>query len=232
MVKVTYIYHSAFLVETDSANLLFDYQMGTVPPFEYDKPLYVFASHRHKDHFSPLVFSLTKRTAKIIYIMSSDIKGVLPDVVGEEMNFLDPDETFKDELIKVETLPSTDEGVAFIIEIDGKTIYHAGDLNDWTWKEADQTTNDWMRRNYREQILRMQNRKIDVAFVVMDPRQAEEYAAGMEWFLDHVDAPAVFPMHCWDNYRMIKRYIKRTDVPSYKERIQYIKKLNQVFLLP
>ena len=28
---------------------------------------------------------------------------------------------------------STDECVAFLIETEGKWIYHAGDLNNWVW---------------------------------------------------------------------------------------------------
>ena len=50
--KITYIHHSAFLVETESAYLLFDYFQGKLPEFSEEKPLYVFASHRHPDHFS------------------------------------------------------------------------------------------------------------------------------------------------------------------------------------
>ena len=49
--KITYIHHSAFLVETESAYLLFDYFQGKLPEFSEEKPLYVFASHRHPDHF-------------------------------------------------------------------------------------------------------------------------------------------------------------------------------------
>ena len=54
--KITYIHHSAFLVETESAYLLFDYFQGKLPEFSEEKPLYVFASHRHPDHFSKITF--------------------------------------------------------------------------------------------------------------------------------------------------------------------------------
>ena len=50
--KITYIHHSAFLVETESVYLLFDYFQGNLPELSEKKPLYVFASHRHPDHFS------------------------------------------------------------------------------------------------------------------------------------------------------------------------------------
>ena len=55
---ITYIHHSAFLVETDSACLLFDYFDGDLPPIPEEKPLYVLSSHIHGDHFSEKIFSL------------------------------------------------------------------------------------------------------------------------------------------------------------------------------
>ena len=50
--KVTFIHHSSFLVETESRYLLFDYFQGELPDMKDDKPLYILASHRHGDHFS------------------------------------------------------------------------------------------------------------------------------------------------------------------------------------
>ena len=45
--KVTYIHHSSFMAELEHAALLFDYFEGEGPAGEGDKPLFVFASHRH-----------------------------------------------------------------------------------------------------------------------------------------------------------------------------------------
>ena len=71
--KITYIHHSAFLVETESAYLLFDYFQGKLPEFSEEKPLYVFASHRHPDHFSKVIFELEEKHPKIHYILAFDI---------------------------------------------------------------------------------------------------------------------------------------------------------------
>ena len=56
--KVTYIGHSGFLVETSGCSLLFDYYQGEIPRLRQDKPLFVFVSHRHSDHFNPEIFSI------------------------------------------------------------------------------------------------------------------------------------------------------------------------------
>ncbi len=58
--KVTFILHSGYFVELDSCCLLFDYWRGDIP--QSDKPLYVFASHHHEDHFSPEVFKAVSYT--------------------------------------------------------------------------------------------------------------------------------------------------------------------------
>ena len=39
-----------------------------------------------------------------------------------------------DGAVRIRTLKSTDEGVAFLVEAEGKSIYHAGDLNWWYWE--------------------------------------------------------------------------------------------------
>ncbi len=64
--KVTYIHHSSFLVETDENYFLFDYFEGELPEFKEDKPLLVFASHRHGDHFSPVIFELAGKHKRLV----------------------------------------------------------------------------------------------------------------------------------------------------------------------
>ena len=63
--KIHYLYHSGFIVETDSNIFIFDYfndecigqrtlNNGVIPDetFETDKSVYVFASHAHLDQSS------------------------------------------------------------------------------------------------------------------------------------------------------------------------------------
>ena len=109
----------------------------------------------------------------------------------------------------IETLQSTDDGVAFLIEIDGKAIYHAGDLNDWSWVNEPEDTNAWMRKNYRKEIAKLARKRLHAAFVVLDPRQE----------MQHVEAAAVFPMHCWDDYSIISRYKNLPESAPYRNRI-------------
>ena len=72
--KITFIYHSGFAVETLDCTLLFDYYRGDIPEFAAEKPLYVFSSHKHADHFNFQIFDLAEKYKEIHYILSDDIR--------------------------------------------------------------------------------------------------------------------------------------------------------------
>lgn len=64
----------------------------------------------------------------------------------------------------------------------------------------------------------MNGRTIDVAFVVLDPRQEKNYDRGLCYFLEHVSVANVYPMHYWDKPEVMDAFIK--EHPEYKEQIQ------------
>ena len=158
--KITYIHHSSFLVELESVYLLFDYTEGTIPGMKREKPLLVLASHRHGDHYSPVIFDLIKEHGNVRFVLSNDIwrkrlpeevrpltdslkhgetakyrleNGIIRQLTGTPENQIE-DGVISDACLTIHTYKSTDEGVAFLIEAEGKTIYHAGDLNNWIWE--------------------------------------------------------------------------------------------------
>lgn len=73
--QITYIGHSGFLVETSECYYLFDYYQGTLPSLQTDKPILVFSSHVHQDHYNPAVFKLLKSMGmeQITAVLSKDI---------------------------------------------------------------------------------------------------------------------------------------------------------------
>jgi len=85
--KIYYIYHSCFIIETESSFLIFDYFKNKKDLnqdfdfnellkyiFKSNKSLYVFASHSHQDHFSNEILLWCKEKENTYYILSSDIK--------------------------------------------------------------------------------------------------------------------------------------------------------------
>lgn len=211
--KVTYIKHSGVLVETDSSYLLFDYWEGDIPPLNSGKNLYVFSSHMHRDHFTKEIFKLENSCVTVEYILSSDIRdGSKAWKKAENVTFIGPDETKKIGELTVRTFLSTDEGVAFLVKIEGLTIYHAGDLHWWYWPGDPEEDNMGRRRNnYLHEIEKLSGEDIDVSFVVLDPRQDFAGGYGMDLFLSHVRSRYVIPIHFWEKYSFVKEYIDKTE---------------------
>ncbi|WP_320128435.1 MBL fold metallo-hydrolase [uncultured Sphaerochaeta sp.] len=203
--QITYIHHSSFLVETELSWLLFDYFEGELPPIGKDKPLYVFSSHRHADHFSPVIFTKFGDYPQVCFILSSDIspKKVPEDLLGKT-HFMKKGEKMEFGTLQVETLRSTDEGVAFLVREEERTIYHAGDLNNWFWKGEDKGWNAQMEKNYRKEIAKLPD-TLEVAFVPVDPRLEEAYDLGARELLENREITYLFPMHFWKDFSVCKR---------------------------
>lgn len=216
--KVTYLYHSGFTVEDERAMYVFDYYKGKLPETEADKQMYVFVSHRHSDHFNPEIFEWEKEHPKIQYILSDDVEA---DPAPNRI-FLPPDKKIKIGTLKIETLRSTDEGVAFLVAFRDKRIYHAGDLNWWHWEGESIDYNRSMRKNYQKEIKKLARKKIDLAFVVLDPRQGGAAFSGIDYFMRNVRAEHVFPMHMWKDYGLTYRLLTSEISSGYRNRIHRV----------
>lgn len=221
--KVTYISHSGFFIELEKTALLFDYWKGTLP--EIDKKLYVFASHSHGDHFNPDIFKL-REGGSTAFILSDDIR--LRDKRADTV-FVKANKSYDIEGIKVETLKSTDEGVAFIVLAEGRSIYHAGDLNLWVWEGESKAYNNNMRANFRRYTEPLMGRSFDAGFIPLDPRQEKDSFSGLDEYLKLAEFKAVFPMHFWGKYDIIERY--RTERGASADNVKVIERENQEFLL-
>ena len=222
--KVTYIHHSSYYVETESAVLLFDYFEGTIPKIPKEKPLYVLASHRHGDHFSEVIFQLAEEHENTIFVLSDDIwKKRVPEPLRDRAYFLKPNEIWEHDGLKIETYRSTDEGVAFWCTVDGKEIYHAGDLNHWYWDGEEEQWNTDMTAAYRAEIAKMRGRTADVAFLPLDPRQEQYFYLGIDDFVKEVHVKNIFPMHFWGQFDVGARLKALPCSEGYRDRIIEIK---------
>lgn len=227
MMKITYLGHSGFLVELESAYLLFDFYKGELPQLTPEKRLYVFVSHAHFDHFREDIFKLREHMPRISFVLSNDVETeVLEDII-----FMKPSEERNIEDIKVRTLRSTDQGVAFLVYMGQYTIYHAGDLNWWHWKEEGETFNTMMRRNFQYEINKLQDISIDVAFLPLDPRQDMAYDWGLRYFMKGTRTKAVFPMHFWGHYEVFDRLALEEQSEEDRQKIYRIEREGQVFNL-
>ena len=197
--KITFILHSGYFVELESCCLLFDYYQGEIP--RSDKPLYVFASHCHEDHFSPAVFQEARPGRQVRFILSDDIwESRVPKELRESAVFVSPHHTY---------------------EVDG--------LNCWVWDGAPRYQNDQMVRMYREELELLKEKDIDVAFVPLDPRQDADFDLGMRYFFETAGAKRVFPMHMWGDYSVVPLFKADPHYQNYASCLMDVSAPGQVF---
>ena len=222
--NVTYIHHSGFLIETEDCYYLIDYFQGSIPALNPCKPVLVLASHKHHDHYQKSVFNILKDMGmqSIYAVLSRDIPAgarpedvpCLPVSAGKRYELPQGQE--------VVTFRSTDVGVAFLIRDGKELVYHAGDLNDWVWSEEPEADNQRMTEKYQKQIdllaQELDGRTLTAAFVVLDPRQEQDYDRGMLYFLQHISCGCVYPMHYWAQPQIMERFLR--EHPQYQSRIK------------
>ena len=79
-------------------------------------------------------------------------KHGVPEECCRNIRFLRPHERVTVENVTVETLDSTDEGVAFLVTADETSVFHAGDLNDWVWEGEPEEDNEAITAKWRTEI--------------------------------------------------------------------------------
>ncbi|MBZ9633929.1 MBL fold metallo-hydrolase [Clostridium sp. FP1] len=216
--KIYYIYHSGFAIKTKNHFLIFDYYKEPIENDVTHKPLLllspenikqmknmvVFASHSHEDHFNSSILEWENYNSNIKYIFSSDITI---NKNKPSYNFIEEGEerTFDD--LYVKAYGSTDIGISFLIKVDGLTIFHAGDLNLWRWKEDSLEEQSLAESSFKAHIDKLSEEKlIDIAFFPVDPRLQESYYIGGEYFAKKIQPKLLIPMHFGEEVNITSKF--------------------------
>lgn len=235
MMHVTFLDHSGFLVELPGLTLLFDWWKGDLPPLP-SGPLLVFASHRHPDHFDPRIFALDDGQRDVRFLLGKGIhltdrnrkKWGLSEKAAADCQVLSGGESASPlPGVTVEALPSTDEGVAFLVTADGQAVFHAGDLNWWHWQGEDKAWNRNMEVNFRRFTEPLRGRRIDLAMLPLDPRLGEPGFWGPRYFLELADIIHFLPMHQWEDFAFTGRFLAQ--FPGFAFHTVPVEKNRQVF---
>lgn len=130
--------HCGYAVKTKNKLLIFDYHSyGTLPekptlangfinPEEIkDLDVVVFVSHNHFDHFNPAILSWQSVVKNITYVF-----GWKTGFGGKAIDMAEPRSEKRIGDMVIYTVNDTHVGipeVAYLVKVDGITIYHAGD---------------------------------------------------------------------------------------------------------
>ena len=140
--------------------------------------LYILASHFHPDHFNPEVLKWKEQKPDIKYIFSKDILK-RRRAKADDAIYLKKGDAYQDELLTIKAFGSTDVGISFLIETEGRRIFHAGDL-----KELD--------------IIAKETSVMDLVMFPVDPRLGTDFMRGAQQFIDRIKTSVFVPMHFWE----------------------------------
>ncbi len=247
----TYLGQSGFFIETAGATLIFDWgyvrdvsfksisNEEKLPEIRSDKPLYVFVSHVHEDHFRRENFNLLQKYPMSEMYLGYDhsineINGFiehLPESVKSKISFFNGEQKLivndKGNNLVISTLRSTDMGVAFLVDIDGIKLFHAGDLflmqtmkkemfysipPEMLLKEWGRTFNsyedylDYCKNEFIEFTEPLRGMHIDYGMLPLDPRFDGIGIGTIERYFDIADFKLWSPMHLWGKYDFVEEF--------------------------
>lgn len=212
-IQVTYLNHSGFYVRAGDTLLVFDDATGkgsaedqeghvTRALVEAHQRTLFFVSHAHADHFSPDIYTYSHEN--VYYILGDDLPSKYNGYrmsEGDELTIAG---------IEIAAFGSTDEGVSFLVQLEGYSIFHAGDLNLWHWREQSTLKEiAQAEREFENAVEPLVGKPVDFAFFPVDPRMGEMHDAGALYFLMHVKPRVFIPMHWWGRADVAIEFARR-----------------------
>lgn len=219
--KVTYIYHSCYLLEFDGFSVIFDYYKDAKRDDEQywirdyllskTDDLYVFCTHSHSDHFNAEILKWEEKKSNITYIFSKELLDSQAASANNRYVFLDKLQSYQDHRLKATAFGSTDVGASFLLNIGGRQIFHAGDLNNWHWnQEVPKHEATAYETNFlcELELLAENTKELFLTMFPVDPRLGEDYMRGAQQFVNRICTDYFFPMHFGENYEKANAFCR------------------------
>ncbi len=218
--SVVYIHHSCFILEIEERKLVFDIparshltplQLELIERHIRGREVIAFFSHGHEDHFNPEVRELLQSARTSQVVASFDVAREYPNALPSSSLIVEPEEEYSLGGISISTFESNDQGVAYLLSIEGKNIYYGGDLALWIWPDTPAQAAAMIRAYFEDIMEELRSKGIDIAFTNWDPRL--ENLAGGDIFLSRVRPRYFVPMHTFGKCHILDK-IKKIDLPE------------------
>jgi ankyrin repeat protein/L-ascorbate metabolism protein UlaG (beta-lactamase superfamily) len=203
-----YLGHCGFAVKTKNHLLIFDYFPGATrtsdpslanghiwPEELKGQNVTVFVTHEHTDHFAPAIFGRRDSIPNLTYVFGFQPEQ-LPEqarqgYTGQTYEYAAPHTHKSIDGLEIRTIQANDAGVGFVVDVDGLTIYHAGDHAGWL---PDQ------RAGYTAEIdsIAAWGRTVDMAFLNATGCHVQDTIAlveGTEYTLNKLAPRVMIPTH-------------------------------------
>lgn len=139
-IKIEWLGHAGFKIKTDKVVYIDPFQLQSAEPADI-----ILISHGHYDHCSVADIRKVSNPNTLIFT-TPDCSSKLTDIDVKNITLVKPGDKLNVNGIKLELVPAYNIGkqfhpkengwVGFILEINGKRIYHAGDTDATPEMEA------------------------------------------------------------------------------------------------
>lgn len=214
--SVTFFHQSGFAVTVGKTLLVFSYwQHESIPEshrlndgdFKGFNNIVVFVPRAAAEHHDPCIYTW-KKSYPITYVVSSDAAGDIPD--GVNARVMKQGESLTVANVYVSAHRTTDAGVAFWVRTAGVSVFHAGDLNLWHWREEN-TLREITRAEdeFYQAIAELPDKPLHIAMFPVDPNMGGFYDAGANHFIMARKPGVFFPMHWGNREEIAQDYARR-----------------------
>lgn len=217
---VTYFHQSGFTVAVGKTLLIFSYwQHESVPEshwlgerdFKGFNNIVVFVPRSGAVHHDPVIYSW-KKSYPITYVVSSDASDDVPSNANARL--VKAGDTLTVANVYISVHRSTDAGAAFWVRTGGVSVFHAGNLNLWHWREEN-TLREITRAedDFYQAIAELPDKPVHIAMFPVDPNLGGFYDAGANHFIMARKPGVFFPMHWGDRTEIAQDYARRMHTP-------------------
>ncbi len=217
---IWYLAHSGWAIRTKNHFLIIDYWErdanhtnaglvnGHIVPEELkSEPVAIFASHEHNDHLDRAIFNWQNVLPNATYYLGVD-PGQLPEYRRQPEPLpqyvrLRPGVPLNEKGLSVYPIKSDiDQGVGFLIEVDGLKIFHTGDAVDTSRVTPSRFTQyvDTLKQRFGS---------VDLLFFPIRGcgfPDLEALKKGNDYAIAQLQPKAVFPMHAVDSEYELREY--------------------------
>ncbi|UCE40992.1 MAG: MBL fold metallo-hydrolase [Candidatus Aminicenantes bacterium] len=234
---IWYLGHAGWAVKTKNHLLIFDYvwvpRSGEIPenptlangyidPAEIgDFSVFVFISHRHGDHFDPMIFKWEKSVENIQYIF-----GWEADQNPKYFYLTEPRTKRTIDGLEIFNINHAFDGIpeaAFLVKGDDLVIFHSGDHGS-----TGEVLNPLFKANI--DYLSQQENQIDLAFISQfGSRAGGEVNNGDMYTMERLGPKVTFPMHQGGGERFYMKFAQEAQQKGARTRVICAKKQGDRF---
>jgi ankyrin repeat protein/L-ascorbate metabolism protein UlaG (beta-lactamase superfamily) len=233
--SILYLGNAGWAVKTTNRLLIFDYienerradeaslLNGHILPEEIQsQKVYVFVTHEHPDHFTPVIYEWKKSLQNIKYII-----GFKQNETPDYVQIMNPREEKIIDGMTIRTIASTDAGVGFLVQADGLIILHTGDHANQTKK---------LEKPFSDEIEYLAGMDLspDIAFLSIKGcgfRDTDAVKTGVYYALDKLQPKAVFPMHASGDEYFYRSFAEEATDQNFKSKFMCAENKGDSFIL-